>query len=190
MRDIVKSGYSVSTTDKHRYFLYYLPPKSGENLGINEWGDQQFMRLTQVLETEGIDSSSPDMHIPDYERSILENLYRVGFILDEKYFHLAYPLLILCREPLATNPQRPKVMLISLKKCGDERVLEAVFDSINSVMITHDWSLLKKMRKTLGNKFKSSQASVIEVTELTWSFNSWGININLLLNLLLQRFKK
>jgi hypothetical protein len=131
---------SVSRTDGHEYFLYFLPAQEMVSLWINDWIGANFDRLASRLGPEAVLITSPegseDSFLSSAEKFqwlLQESLYpvREGGMEGSLVLHMGVPELIVSRHPLRLQDPQDKIdcAVINLSAYG-ERDLARLFDHL------------------------------------------------------------
>jgi len=135
----ITSFLSVSSTDGHEYFLYYLPARGMASLWLNRWISSNFDRLASELGPQAVMITAPEGAEDRFLDSAREVQRLLDFSLrpkDEGYvLHEGAPILLISRRPLRVD--QPKDMVdcaaINLAAYDPARLAELFDHLIDSV---------------------------------------------------------
>jgi hypothetical protein len=131
----VISFLSVSSTDGHEYFLYYLPARGMASLWLNQWINSNFDRLASELGPRAVLITSPE----GAEDSFLESARGVQGLLDASLradednfvLHEGAPMLLISRLPLRADQPQDTVECAAINLAAyDPNRLAELFDHL------------------------------------------------------------
>ena len=143
----VSSAFSVSSNDKHSYFVYFIPGREPydrlSTAWINSWVHEHFSEIAQSLGPTGvIVSPPPGTSWRDDERRLAGQIMDRSKFEDE-FLHGHMPILLLSRIPLQPGLDEHKEgIAINLVKCADDGELAGVFDTIITGIREDNWQYI------------------------------------------------
>ncbi|HAS8250651.1 TPA: hypothetical protein I7673_22595 [Vibrio vulnificus] len=199
----VSSALSVSLSDSHSFFVYYVP--ADENFmrmstsWIDDWVHENFSKIAGMLGPNGvIVAPSPKKRWEDGSFNEFHCLFDEYTDYDDNFLYIKSPFLLISTSPIrrenVVEVERNGIA-INLASCADEKELSEVIDIlIDGIKDNNLEYIVEKFPKQNSCKAPTEGGSgfhaLNNMVELKPNIFGLGVNLNAILEMAFEKFRR